>query len=67
MSDLETFLNKKVEIIDVNDKKWVGIVDEYTADDDLCDYQGESIDLITETNQFVCFGVTDIKSINVIA
>ncbi|MDE5859515.1 MAG: hypothetical protein K2H23_03900 [Oscillospiraceae bacterium] len=68
MYKLETYLNKNVEITDVDNKKWIGIVDDYTDDDDFGDYQGESIDLlVTETNQLICFGITDIKSINIIA
>lgn len=68
MKNLKKYLGKKVEIIDSNDKKWVGVVEEYDSDDDFCDYRGESIDVtVDDPLKNVVFGTVDIKSIREIA
>ncbi len=67
MIDLKSYLNKKVEVVDTNNKKWNGIVDEYNPYDDFDNYQGESIDVrMVDSNQLICFGLTDIKTIKTI-
>ena len=67
MINLNKYLEKNVEIIDNHNKKWQGFVCEYNADDDFCDYQGESIDVrMFDTNQLFCFGITDIKEIKIL-
>ncbi len=67
VTNLSRFLHKRVNIISTNRKVWRGYVDEYDPNDSFLDYEGESIDVIMEgTKDIVCFGTTDIASIEII-
>jgi hypothetical protein len=66
MNQLEKYLGKKILIVDVSDKRWSGFVESYDPDDAFLDYQGESIDVVIEhSKRIVCFGLSDIKSIEI--
>lgn len=67
VTNLSRFLHKRVIIVSTNQKVWRGYVDEYDPDDSFLDYEGESIDVIMEDSKdIVCFGTTDIVSIEII-
>lgn len=66
MIDLKSYLDKNVKVVDVDKNIWVGVAEEYIEDDEWDDYSGESLTVRLEPNRSVCFGTSDIESIEVI-
>lgn len=62
------FLGKRVRIVDVNDKIWIGKATIYNTEDDFGDGEEESIDVRVDTvhNALIEFEKTDIKTIEII-
>lgn len=62
------FLGKRVRIVDVNDKIWIGKATIYNPEDDFGDGEEESIDVRVDTvhNALIEFEKTDIKTIEII-
>lgn len=62
MLKLREYFNKTVELIDIDNVKWTGVVETYTPAIDS-DEEIEEIGLLT-TNGLVCFNADEIKTIN---
>lgn len=64
MIDLQSYQNKQVTIVDIDNKIWTGYVDNYNPPDDFGNGEEESIEISTkDAGSLIEFLASEIKSI----
>ncbi|MEG2348874.1 MAG: hypothetical protein RSB67_04440 [Clostridia bacterium] len=64
--DLFSFFRKKVELIDDNNKKWIGVVETFTPAIDTDDELYDEIALSICDGRLIGFNQTEIKEIKIV-
>ena len=65
--DLKKYINKKVKIIDVNDKEWIGVATSIDLAINYDDIEYDELDLeINGLSSIIAFPENEIKSIEII-
>ena len=65
--DLKKYINKKVKIIDINDKEWIGVATSIDLAINYDDVEYDELDLeINGLSSIIAFPENEIKSIEII-